>query len=351
MKSLKKNITLIFLVFLMFCVGFGTITGYRYFFSENVIPDKGKGYAYIHIPNGASFQEVLDSLEGKLKNRSMFDSYATWRGYNENVKPGRYKLESGWSNLRIVRLLMSGKQEVVKLTFNNQQSLESVARRVSSQIEASEQEIIDAFLSTEFLEEKKLTSETVRGILVPNTYHFYWNSSAESFRDRMYTEYEKFWSPRLTKAQKLNMSPMEISTLASIVQKETAKRNEMPVVAGLYVNRLKKSMPLQADPTIIYVIRQEMECDTCVIRRVVFSDLQIPSPYNTYINKGLPPGPICVPEIVAIDAVLNYQKHSFVYMCASVDRIGYHEFAVSYTEHEENRRKYRAWLDKQNIKR
>ena len=186
---------------------------------------------------------------------------------------------------------------------------------------------------------------------IPNTYELFWNTSAEKFTNRMVKEYHRFWNDkRLEKAKALNLSPSQVITLASIVQKETPKTIEQPRVAGLYLNRIKKGMPLQADPTIIYILKQKNGQDFTV-KRVLFKDLKIKSLYNTYLHKGIPPGPIAMPDISAIDAVLDYEKHNYLYMCVNVEKLGYHAFANSMNQHKKNARKYQGWLNNQGIKR
>ena len=188
-------------------------------------------------------------------------------------------------------------------------------------------------------------------MFIPNSYELYWNTSAEKFRSRMLREYNKFWTQnRINKVKNLGLSKDQVITLASIVQKETAKKQERPMVAGLYLNRLKKGWPLQADPTVIYSIKEQKGQDF-VVRRVLTKDLEIKSPYNTYLNKGLPPTLIAMPDISSIDAVLNPAKHNYMYMTASITNLGFHEFASSLSQHNRNAAKYHRWLNKQRILR
>jgi UPF0755 protein len=189
-------------------------------------------------------------------------------------------------------------------------------------------------------------------MFVPNSYEFFWNTSAVKFRDKMAKEYRKFWTEaRLEKAKKLNLTPIQVSILASIVHKETVKGDERPKVAGVYLNRLAKGMKLEADPTVIYAVKLQSNDFNQVIKRVLNKDLATNSAYNTYMYTGLPPGPIAMPDITALDAVLNPEQHNFIYFCASVTRFGYHEFAVTPAQHEANRQKYVAWISSQGIKR
>jgi UPF0755 protein len=240
----------------------------------------------------------------------------------------------------------------VKLAFNNQERLENLCERISSQIEPDTTKLLATFRDSVFLQKNGFTKETVFAMFLPNTYEFYWNVSAEKFRDKMLDEYNRFWTKeRMAKAAELNMTPVQVITLASIVHKETVKKSERPTVAGVYLNRLKDGMKLQADPTVIYALKLRDNDFEQVIKRVLYNDLFIASPYNTYQNEGLPPGPIAMPDIDAIDAVLNAEKHNYLYFCASVERFGYHEFAATMAQHDVNAKKYADWLNAQGTKR
>jgi UPF0755 protein len=226
------------------------------------------------------------------------------------------------------------------LSFNNQERLENLVDRVASKIEADTVELMNAFTNEAFLAKNGFTRENVFTMFLPNTYEFYWNTSAEKFRDKMLEEYQKFWSKeRLSKAENLNLTPVQVTTLASIVHKETVKADERPRVAKVYLNRLDLGMPLQADNDF-----------NQVIKRVYYGDFNIDSPYNTYMYQGLPPGPIAMPDVNAIDAVLNPENHDYIYFCASVERFGYHEFASTLSQHNVNAAKYAQWLNEQGTK-
>jgi len=255
------------------------------------------------------------------------------------------------SNFELVKMLRSGNQTMVNLSFNNQDTFEKLAGRISQQIEADSISLLKAFSDTVFINEAEFTPETAIGMYIPNSYEFYWNTSAEDFRDKMLNEHNKFWdATRLEKSKKLNLTKNEVITLASIVQKETATVNERPVVAKLYLNRLASDWPLQADPTIIFALKAKSGNDM-VIKRVFSKDLQIDSPYNTYKNTGLPPGPISMPDISSIEAVLNPANHDYYYMCASVTTFGTHEFAKTLEQHNKNAAKYQKWLNKKGVNR
>ncbi|MEN8704345.1 MAG: endolytic transglycosylase MltG, partial [Polaribacter sp.] len=244
-----------------------------------------------------------------------------------------------------------GNQTAVSVSFNNQDTLEKFAGRIAEQIATDSIAILNSFKNEQFLKENNLTEKSVLQICIPNSYEFYWTVSADQFRDKLLTEYNRFWNKnRLAKAKALNMTQSEVITLASIVQKETTKKIERPIVAGLYINRLKNSWPLQADPTVIYAIK-EVKGQDFVVKRVLNVDLEINTPYNTYKNRGLPPTLISMPDISSIDAVLNYKKHNYYYMCVDIENFGYHKFANSLTQHNRNARKYQAWLNKNGVNR
>jgi UPF0755 protein len=240
----------------------------------------------------------------------------------------------------------------VKLAFNNQERLENLCERLSSQIEPDTTKLLATFRDTVFLRQNDFTKDNVFAMFLPNTYEVYWNISAEKFRSKMLDEYKRFWNKeRIAKADALNLTPVQVITLASIVHKETVKKSERPTVAGVYLNRLNIGMALQADPTVIYALKLRDKNFVQIIKRVLYNDLFINSPFNTYQNNGLPPGPIAMPDVDAIDAVLNPTKHDYIYFCASVEKFGYHEFASTITQHNVNAKKYADWLNAQGTKR
>jgi len=240
----------------------------------------------------------------------------------------------------------------VKVAFNNQETLGKLVQRLATQLEPDSLKLDVAFTNSPFLEENELTEETILALFIPNTYEFYWNTPAEKIAQKLAKEYRIFWNnERTEKAKALGLTPIQVYTLASIVHKETAKVDERPTVAGVYLNRLNQDMPLQADPTVIYAIKKRTGDFDQEIKRVFYNDLRINSPYNTYINKGLPPGPIAMPDVSAIDAVLNSEKHDYIYFCANPDKPGYHAFASSYEAHQVNAKKYAEWVSKLGINR
>ncbi|MBY0486984.1 MAG: endolytic transglycosylase MltG [Flavobacteriaceae bacterium] len=323
---------------------FFIVAGFVYFnfFLDNTKFSKNE--FYVEIPTGSNYEDAKRIVSPYVKNMSGFELMASLRSYDKNVKPGRFLFKKGMGNYGLVASLR--RNVPVNLAFNNQERLENIAQRVGSQIEADSLQLITVFRDSTFLKKNGFTKENVIAVLLPNSYEFYWNTSAEKFRDKMLEEYKKFWNKdRLSKAEALGLSPTEVTTLASIVHKETVKADERPRVAGAYLNRLEQGMPLQADPTVIYSLKLRDNDFNRVIKRVLYADLTVSSPYNTYVNLGLPPGPIAQPDINAIDAVLNPEKHDYIYFCASVERFGYHEFASTYAQHQVNAKKYADWLN------
>jgi UPF0755 protein len=318
------------------------------FFTNNTQLEKEE--FFVEIPTGSNYDDAKKILSPYVKSMSSFEIMAKLRSYPNNVKPGRFLLKKGMNTFQIVGAMR--RNVPVDLAFNNQERLENLCERLSSQIEPDTTKLLAAFRDTTFLQKNGFSNETVFSMFLPNTYQVYWNISAEKFRDKMLEEYNKFWNKeRITKATALNLTPVQVTTLASIVQKESAKKSERPIVAGVYLNRLAKEMPLQADPTVIYALKLRDNDFDQVIKRVLYNDLFIASPYNTYQNTGLPPGPIAMPDVDAIDAVLNAEKHDYIYFCASVEKFGYHVFAATYEDHQVNAKKYSEWMNAQGTKR
>jgi len=277
-------------------------------------------------------------------NRNSFEWLAEKKNYRNHIYPGRYKLTNGMSNNKLLDLLRSGKQEPVKVVFNNVRTKEQLAGKIAKQIEADSISIMRLLKDKDFIGKYDLNIATISCIFLPNTYEFWWNTSAEKFIDRMNNEYKKFWNEkRLSKAKVLNLTKEDVVTIASIVDEETYKKDEMDDIAGVYINRLRKRMPLQADPTIKFALGD------FTVKRILKKHLDIDSPYNTYKFYGLPPGPISIPSIDAIDAVLNYKEHDYLYFCASADFSGYHVFAKTLSQHNVNARAYQRALNKEKI--
>lgn len=322
---------------------------YSLFFSPNTSFEEDT--VFVYIPTGADYDQVRDSLLEKVKHLENFDFVARRKGYAENVKPGRYQLKKGMNNNEIVSAIRS-QNLPIKLTFNNQERLENLAGRIAQQIEADSISLLAAMKNVSFLSEKGFSEETALTMYIPNTYEFYWNTSAATFTERMYKEYTAFWNEeRLQKAANLRLTPIEVMSLAAIVQKETAMVSERKRVAGVYHNRMQRGMLLQADPTVIFAIKKNSGDFDQVIKRVLFSDLEIDSPYNTYKYTGIPPGPIAMPDISSIDAVLSPEKHDYLYFVADIDKPGYHVFAKTLAQHNANAAKYHRWVAQQGYRR
>ena len=326
----------------------GGILGYNYY--QKIFGEAITKNHVLFISSSDSLVDIKEKIEDYSKNPNTFLWVAAKKNFSK-PKNGRYLLKQGMSNNDLVNMLRSGNQTPFKISFNNQDTLEKFAGRISEQLEIDSTTIINSFTEKEFLSKNKLTKKSVLQICIPNSYEFYWTVSADNFRNKLLKEYNRFWNTtRLAKAKALKLSKEEVITLASIVQKETAKKVERPIVAGLYLNRLKNGWPLQADPTIIYCIR-EVKGQDYVVKRVLNADLKINSPYNTYKNRGLPPTLISMPDISSIDGVLNAQKHDYFYMCVNIDKFGYHSFAKTLSQHNRNAAKYQNWLNKKGVNR
>lgn len=314
-------------------------------------------FGFIFKPNVTQNAVILissewdyDDVEKILTDKELISNVRAFRWvskkkeYDNNVKPGRYELTKGATTNELVNMLRLGSQAEVKVTFNNVRTFNELAGKVSRYFEADSAEFAKVFNNTETAVRYNFSAQTFSAMFIPNTYQMYWTSTPDDFMQRMKNEYEKFWNEeRKLKAQKLNLSPVEVIVLASIVQEETIKEDEKDMVAGLYINRLKRGMLLQADPTIKYALNDFS------IRRVTSAMLQTNSPYNTYKYAGLPPGPINFPEISSIEAVLNPDQHNYLYMCAKDDFSGYHNFARTLTQHNINAARYRRALNQKQI--
>ncbi len=329
--------------------GILTYLVYRAIFAPNTKFNNEE--AYVFVPSDADFEDVIQTLNPLLEHSNTFVQVANRKGYPANIRPGKYRIKKGMNNNEIVNSLRSGNIPV-KVAFNNQENLADLAGRISSQIEADSLGLLTAFEDRSFLKVNGFNEDTKLAMYLPNSYEFFWNTSAEGFRQRMLTEYKKFWNEsRMKKATELGLLPIEVITLASVVQKETAKVDERPRVAGVYLNRLKKGMSLQADPTVIYAIKKLSGNFDTIIKRVLYKDLELDSPYNTYKYAGLPPGPITMPDITAIEAVLNPEKHDYYYFVANVENFGYHKFAKDLVQHNRNKEQYIRWINSQKINR
>ncbi len=320
---------------------------YRVFFAKNTAFDSPT--KEVLIPSVNINAAAYDTLSKVVKRIDLFQQAAIRKGYSPI--PGRFILENGMNNNDMINRLRS-ENKPIKLTFNNQQTLMHLAGFVAQRIEADSTSIINSFLDPSFLEKKGFTSENVFSICIPNTYEFFWNTNATQFRDRMLLEYNRFWTPkRETARKKMRLERVEVIALAAIVQLESYRVIERPTVAGVYLNRIRKRMRLQADPTVIYALKRKANDFDLDIRRVLYKDLKIKSPYNTYRNRGIPPGPITMPDVSAIDAVLFPKNHNHLYFVADPDRTGFHLFANTLSQHNKNKKKYTTWLRQRNIYR
>ncbi len=302
----------------------------------------------LYVPTGATYATLLDSLgrDGhRVANVRRFDRVARGYGLNEGVKPGRYVLKEGMSYRQVVQMLRRGLQTPVRLTFSNARTIDRLAGAVSRCVETDSVTLLAAFTDPSFTKEYGFEPHTFIAMFIPNTYEVYWNSTARNVCDRMKKEYDRFWNEeRRAKAAAINLTPLQVSVLASIVYEETKKNDEMARVAGVYVNRLRIGMPLQADPTLKFA------AGDFSLKRVLDKHKLTDSPYNTYMYKGLPPGPICMPSIRALDGVLDYEHHNYLYFCAAPDFSGYHRFSPDLAGHERNRQAYIRFLNANHIR-
>ena len=340
---LKKFIIALVLVIIVW-LGFTAANYYFKYFGANVT-DKQE---YLYIPTGAKYEDVFKTIreQDMVKDSISFNWAATNMNYKTRVKPGKYRLHAGMSNRKLINMLASGTQEPVKLEFHGLRMKEQFAGFVAKKIEPDSVSIIRLLDSASYVAQFGFTTDNVYTVFMPNSYQLYWNTSPDKFFRKMYANYEKFWTPeRKQQAAALNLSIQEVSVLASIVDAEALHDSDMPALAGLYLNRLKKGRHLDADPTVIFALND------FTIKRVLTRYLSYNSPYNTYLNKGLPPGPIMMPSVAAVKAVLNYQKNDYLYMCAKADFSGYHAFATNVADHLVNAHKFQQALNERNIRR
>lgn len=335
-------------VFILLLVGGGfAYYGYQLIFGTTV--NIGNEEAEIYIPTGSDFSDVLDTLTSKeiISNPSFFAKLSQYMKYDDNnVAPGKYTIKANGNAKDLITLLRSGKQTPVKVTFNNVRKIEDLAGKISSYLEVDSLTMWNYFQSEKALSEANTNIENLITIFIPNTYEAYWTETPEKFLQRMIRENEKFWKQkdRLSKAEELGMTKEEVYTMASIVEKESIRNDEKPRIAGVYLNRIKQGMKLDADPTVVFAI------GNFELKRILYKHLEYDSPYNTYKNAGLPPGPIYMPSIRSIDAVLDHEDHKYLYFCAKPESNGGHLFAETISQHNANARVYHRWLDKQGIR-
>ncbi len=315
--------------------------------TQSNVQVQGREKTYLYIPTGSDFGKVMQILSSKnfLKNSRSFEWLARRKHYDIKVKPGRYRITNGMNNNMLVNLLRSGKQEPVRLILQGARTREDLAGKIGRHLETDSAALSRLFNDPSFLCKYEVSPATLFVLFLPNTYNFSWNTSGDQLFVRMTKEYRNFWTDeRKEKSFNTGLTIPEIVTLASIIEKETNNNGEKPVMAGVYINRLRKGIPLQADPTVIYAWNDYS------IRRVLAKHTEIKSSYNTYRHKGLPPGPICIPSVASVDAVLNRQVNNYLYFCAKEDLTGSHNFAATLSEHNQNARRYQAALNKLNIR-
>lgn len=340
----RKKIYVVFiLVFSVLLSTFGFYT-YQLIQTPNILVEKED--RILLIPYGATFKDVQNKLydEDYVQDLLTFSFLAKLMDYDDKVKAGRYLLKSNMTNMDAIKLLRSGSQTPLNITFNNARLKEDLAEKLCLNIAADKDKFLALLNDTSVIRSYGFTPYTIKSMFIPNTYEVYWTITEKELLDRMKLEYDKFWNEeRLEKAKAINMTPAEVSTLASIVEAESKMRDEQPRVAGVYINRLNRGMALQADPTLVFA------AGDFTINRVLDEHKQVDSPYNTYKYAGLPPGPINVPSISAIDAVLNFESHKYLYFCAKEDFSGYHNFATNLTQHLNNARRYQQALNRARI--
>lgn len=327
--------------------GIGGYYAYQTLYKSNInLSDKKS--QIIYIPTGSNFTDVMNILNENniLKDPASFEFLADKKKYRNAVKPGKYRILAKMSNNALINLLKAGIQEPVEINFTGLKTVDQLVSRVCRRIEADSADFRQALTDNGFLSKYGFNQDNIQALFIPKKYEFYWNTSLEQFFDRMAKEYKEFWTEsRKKKAKAIGLSQTDIYILASIVQAEQCCDNEEKrVIAGLYLNRLQKEdMPLQSDPTVIYAIGDFS------IQRVSTEQTRVESPYNTYVNKGLPPGPIGFASEPSIDAVLNYDKNDYIFMCAKEDLSGKHYFATSYDQHCIYAKKYRDALNSRGI--
>ena len=335
-------------------IGVVVMAGFAYYVYNNIfVPNTAfnNEEAHVYIGSNATYDQVRKDLEPLLKDIETFDNVAVRKGYPANIKSGHFIIKQGSNNNEIINSIRTGNIPI-DIKFNNQERLENLAGHLSRQMEPDSIAFLTAMSDTDFYKKAGFNNDTALGMYLPNTYEVYWNTTPEAFRDKMLKAYNAFWnSSRKAKAASLNMTEMEVLSLAAIVQKETAKEDERPTVAGVYLNRIKKGMLLQADPTVIFAKKKGENNFDQVIKRVLYKDLEIDSPYNTYKYAGVPPGPIAMPDVSSIDAVLNAEKHDYFYFVADVTNFGYHKFAKNLAGHNRNKAAYVNWVNQNGINR
>ncbi len=336
MKFKKRLI--FFLIISVLGISF-TFYAYQVVYTPNILVDQDD--RLLIIKESDTFEDIQHQIhEGKyVQDLMSFSLLARLMDYDKQVKPGRYLLKRDMSNLQAVQLLKSGAQEPVRITFNNVRLVSELAEKITRNLGMTPQEFEAALGKFCSSNSYGLNKDNVLVMFIPNTYEVYYNILPDALVKRMYQEYDNFWNEeRNAQAKKIGLTPIEVSILASIVQAETIQEEEAPIIAGLYLNRLRQGIPLQADPTLVFAVGD------FTLKRILNVHKAIDSPYNTYKYAGLPPGPINMPEINSLEAVLNFAPSDYIYMCAKEDFSGRHNFTSNYNEHMNNAIRYQRAL-------
>lgn len=323
----------------------GSVYTYQMLYSPNFLINADD--KFIIIEENTDFNELIKKLEDDtlINDILSFSFLSKLMEYQENIKIGAYKVKMNMSNYEMITMLRSGNQTPIKLTFSYARKIEDLAEKITTKLKMSKDDLLN-YLNENINNYSGFKKTDIISIFLPDTYEVYWNISPEKLTNKMYSEYKKFWNEeRLSKLDKVNLNQKEVIVLASIVASESRMLDEADRIAGLYINRLNRNMRLQADPTLIFA------ANDFTIRRVLNKHKKIKSPYNTYIHRGLPPGPIRLASKKYIDAVLNYEKHNYIYMCAKEDFSGYHAFATNLSDHNRNAKKFQIALNMRKIYR
>jgi len=345
MKSTKNNVRRIFLVIFLILIAGASIIGFKIYgnlYAQNISTTKS---TYLFLKSGTTYEVLIDSLSknNQLNDIESFKNASKFKRFVK-IKPGKYKLTDGMSNNDLINKLRSGNQDPVNVVLYGIRKKEELAGKVAKKLDIDSLEFVAFLNDKNKLSKYGLNPDNILTVFIPNTYQLFWNSSIEDFMNKMGDAYKKFWTEdRKNKAQNIGLDQTEVSVLASIIQSESTRKDDKPIIAGVYLNRLQKGMPLEADPTLVWALNDFS------IKRVLNKHKKIDSPYNTYMYKGLPPGPITLPSIESLDAVLNAQKHNYLYFCAKEDFSGYSNFAETLTEHLKNAKKYQKALSERGI--
>lgn len=348
LRAKKINLKVLIPILIVCCIVCYFGGKFFAYLTKPVINLNGKSTETVYIPTAADINDVRQLLlfDGWLTDENAFNFVASLMHYSDNVKPGRYTIKDQMTARQLISLLRSGNQTPVKVTFNSLRTREQLAGIVARYLETDSATLLAAMRDTAQIHAFGFSEATIPAMFIPNTYQFFWTCDGAGWMQRMHAEYEKFWNDtRRHKADSIGLSPVEVSILASIIEEETNKIDEMPIIAGLYLNRLRINMLLQACPTLKYSLGD------FTIRRLTTADKSVESPYNTYKYAGLPPGPIRIPSVQALDAVLNADNNKYLYMCARPDDSGRNCFARTLKEHNRNAAQYQQYLNRKKIYR